>query len=149
MITIKNIDTDKAIEYIFCTRRFPVLKTHLEDEVHKENGILIYEFVNGSNLNDNIYVNDSKDYQWIGLYKGDMLIALQLLHFIDKSIELVIAEKYKKYTCTDIFETILTYVENTYKPDKIYTYPLHDKLSEKYKKCEFIEDNNELVKYYK
>ena len=31
MITIKNIDTDKAIEYIFCTRRFPVLKTHLED----------------------------------------------------------------------------------------------------------------------
>ena len=149
MITIKNIDTDKAIEYIFCTRRFPVLKTHLEDEVHKENGILIYEFVNGTNLNNNIYVNDSKDYQWIGLYKGDMLIALQLLHFIDKSIELVITEKYSKYTVNNIFETILTYIENTYKPDKIYTYPLHDKLSEKYKKCEFIEDNNELVKYYK
>lgn len=149
MITIKNIDTDKTIEYIFCTRRFPVLKTHLENEVHKENDRLIYEFVNGHNLNDNIYVNDSQDYQWIGLYKGDMLIALQLLHFIDKSIELVITEKYKKYTGNDIFETILTYVENTYKPHKIYTYPLHDKLKEKYKKCGFIEDNNELVKYYK
>ena len=149
MITIKNIDTDKAIEYIFCTRRFPVLKTHLEDEVHKENGILIYEFVNGTNLNNNIYVNDSKDYQWIGLYKGDMLIALQLLHFISETIELVIVEKYSKYTVNNIFETILTYIENTYKPHKIYTYPLHDKLSKKYKKCGFIEDNNELVKYYK
>lgn len=146
MITIKNIDTDKAIEYIFCTRRFPVLKTHLEDEVHKENCTLIYEYVNGHNLNDNIYVNDSTDYQWIGLYKGDMLIGLQLLHFIDKSIELVIAEKYKKYTGNDIFETILTYVENTYKPHKIYTYPLHNKLKEKYKKCGFIDNNGIMIK---
>jgi hypothetical protein len=74
-----------------------------------------------------------------------MLIALQLLHFISETIELVIVEKYSKYTVNNIFETILTYVENTYKPHKIYTYPLHNKLKEKYKKCGFIEDNNGIM----
>lgn len=149
MINIQKINVDQAIDYIFNTKKFPVLRTHIEDEVIFDNGNLIYEFINGKDLSNNIYTNDDNTkYQWIGLFDNDNLIALQLLHFIEDSIELVILEKVFGCNIHHVFRNILEYVENQYIPFEIYTFPLHNKLKEEYKKYGFIENNNELIKHY-
>ena len=74
------------------------------------------------------------------------IIALQLLHFVEDAIELVILEKVAKYNAHSIFKTILEYVEYKYTPFEIFTFPLHDKLKEEYKKYGFVEEDKELIK---
>lgn len=146
----KNIDVNEAIINIFKTSNFPILKSHIEDEVCYINGNLIYEYVNGKNLLNNIYTNDdTSKYQWLAVIVDNHIIALQLLHFIDNGIELIILEKVAKYNIHNVFKNVLEYVEKTYKPNKIFTFPLHDKLKKEYQKYGFIEINEELVKYYK
>ena len=148
MITFEEIDVDKAISYIFTTSDFPILKNHIEDEVCFYNGNIVYEYVNGKNLSNNIYTNkDTSKYQWIAIIQNNNVIALQLLHFVEDAIELVILEKVAKYNVHNIFKTILEYVEYKYTPFEIFTFPLHNKLKEEYKKYGFVEKNNELVKF--
>ena len=148
MITFEEIDVDKAISYIFKTKDFPILKEHIEDEVFFDGKNLIYEYINNKDLSDNIYTNDNNlKYQWIALIENKNIIALQLLHFVEDAIELIILEKVSKYNIHHVFKMVLDYVEEKYNPFEIFTFPLHDKLKEEYKKYGFIEKNNELIKY--
>ena len=145
-MTIKEIDTYDAIKLIFKTNDFPVLKSHLESEVYIENDNIYYVYINDKDLSDNIYTNDSILYKWIAVIENEHIVALQLLQFNEDYIELVIIEKVKKYNVHNVFRNVLKYVEKTYKPNKIYTFPLHDKLKEEYKKYGFIEEDKELIK---
>ena len=149
MITFEEIDIDKVISYIFGTDDFPTLKLHIEDEVCNVDGNIVYEYLNGKNLLDNVYTNnDTTKYQWIALMKNDNVVALQLLHFVEDAIELVILEKVAKYNIHNVFKTVLEYVEKKYTPFEIFTFPLHDKLKDEYKKYGFNEEDKELIKYY-
>ena len=145
----KNICIDDVVYNVFRTTKFPVLKLHMEDEICEYQGNLICEFKNNKDLSDNIYVNDDyTKYQWISVIYNNDIVALQLIHFLeDNNIELIILEKIHNHNINNVFDSVLNYVEKTYKPNEIYTFPLHDKLKETYIKCGFIEKNNELVKY--
>ena len=149
MITFEEINVDEAMLQIFKTTNFPILKLHIEDEVNNINGNIVYEYLNGRDLSSNIYTNDdTSKYQWIAVINDNNIVALQLLHFIEDAIELVILEKVAKYNVHNIFKTVLEYVEERYTPFEIFTFPLHDKLKEEYKKYGFIEEDKELIKYY-
>ena len=105
MITFEEIDVDKAMLQIFKTTNFPILKLHIEDEVNNINGNIVYEYLNGKDLSSNIYTNDDKSkYQWIAVINDNNIVALQLLHFIEDAIELVILEKVAKYNVHNIFK---------------------------------------------
>lgn len=147
MITFEEIDIDEAISHIFKTSNFPILREHIEDEVIIDGDNIFYEYVNGKDLSANIYTNnDTSKYQWIALTQNNNVVALQLLHFIEDAIELVILEKVSKYNVQNIFRNVLEYVEEKYTPFEIFTFPLHDKLKEEYKKYGFKEEDNELIK---
>lgn len=68
MITFEEIDIDEAISHIFKTSNFPILKSHIEDEVIIDGDKIFYEYVNGKDLSANIYTNkDTSKYQWIAV----------------------------------------------------------------------------------
>ena len=146
LYSIKDIDTYDVINKVINTNNYPILKEHFDDEVD-EDGMIIN--VNGKNTKDNVYTNVEKNskYKWIILINGKKEIALQLLEFNGNEITLVIAERSKKAKEEkETFKKILDCVIDKYKPNKIHTFALHDKLKEKYISYGFKADkNNELT----